>query len=449
MVAYYRAWGTWVVAGAPICPLEHVVECALKFAEAAKAAGFRVCFFGTATRFAELISAHATHVKIGEQPCWNPTRWESDRKRMQLMGSQRRRAERKGVKVRQVSPQVMLQIDSIERQRAEQVITQWQLAHKMATMSFLVHLDAFSFASERRYFIAERQTDSGETEGIGFLALIPIYARDGFFLEDLLRTPSAPNGTTEALIDTAMRSLASEGRSYATLGLSPLRNIHKSNYRQPRWATVIFSLSKRLFDPLYSFEGLAAFKTKLRPEQWEEIYVTGLPKFNLNMLIAVLMAFVRSHPTQFAFETLVRLVTSNLRRVRDVTWKRMNYGLAAALSVWISLLVQSDGLFWFGSHSTLRFWIAFDCLMVGVLVCLGYGSGIRARFVLWLAPSALVAVLSDACLTAWQATVFINSHPWNALYVAAWMIALSGPLVASVFLACLVYARPGHNVVRE
>jgi len=445
VVAYYRALGTWVVAGAPICPLDQIVDCALSFAAAAREGGYRVCFFGTAARFAEQISPHATNVKIGEQPCWNPARWDGNSKRMHLVGSQRRRAERKGVSVMQVSQEVMAQLDSPQRQSAEQVIAQWQRAHKMATMSFLVHLDAFSFADERRYFLAERKTESGENESVGFLSLVPIYARDGFFLEDLIRTPMAPNGTTEALIDAAMRMLAMEGKSYATLGLSPLRNTHHSHYPQPRWAIAIFSLSRRLFDPLYSFEGLANFKAKLRPEVWEEIYVTGIPKFTFSMLLAVLMAFVRSHPTRFALETLVRLITINLRRVHDETWQRLNYALAITLAFWIGVLNQSNGTFWFGSQPIMRFWIAFDYLMFGVLMCLGYGSRHRAKFVRWLAPLALLAVLIDMCLTTYQAIVFFLLNPWNWLYALAWMIAVSGPIVASMYLASMAIAIRGRN----
>ncbi len=440
VVAYYRAWGTWVVAGAPICPLDALVECALAFAAAAQQAGYRVCFFGTAARFADQFSEHATHVKIGEQPCWDPTRWDNDAKRTKLIGSQRRRAERKGVIVQQVSPQVMSDSQSIERQMAEHVIIEWQRAHRMATMSFVVHLDAFSFANERRYFLAMRPTATGASEAVGFLSLVPIYARDGFFLEDLIRTPTAPNGTAEALIDAAMRSLAVEGKTYATLGLSPLRNIHQSQFPQPCWAITIFRISKRLFDPLYSFEGLAAFKTKLRPEAWEEIYVTGIPRFNLKMLIAVLMAFVRSHPTRFAFDTLVRLVTSNLRQVRNTTWQRLNHFLAGMLALWIGLLSQCDGEFWFGSAGMLYFWITFDCLMVGVLLCLGYGVRRHAKFVQWLAPTALLAVLGDLAATSWQAFSFFTKHPWNWLHASAWTIAIGGPVIASLFLASLFVA---------
>lgn len=445
VVAYYEAWGTWVVAGAPICPHDQLVEFALKFVEAANNAGFRVCFFGTAARFAEQMNAHATHVKIGEQPCWNPGRWDSDSKRMKLIGSQRRRAERKGVTVTQINSRLMSQRNSPERQQAEAVIAQWQRMQKMATMSFVVHLDAFSFASERRYFLAQRQNELGQAEAVGFLSLVPIYARDGFFLEDLIRTPSAPNGTTEALIDAAMRSLAVEGKSFATLGLSPLRNITQSHYQQPLWARTIFSVSRRLFDPLYSFEGLAAFKAKLRPDMWEEVYVTGIPKFNFNMLIAVLMAFMRSHPTRFAFDTFARLVTMNLRLVKRNTWRRLSYSLAIALVAWIGILSQCNGEFWFGSQATLRNWILFDCVMVVVLVHLGYKVLSPGKFYRGLLYIALTAVIADFSLTAWQALRFFNAHSQSYVQILAWLIALSGPTIASLVFAGMAIALHAHR----
>lgn len=440
VVAYYRAWGTWVVAGAPICPLDHITECAMSFVAAAKEAGYRVCFFGTAARFTQQFRSQASHVKIGEQPCWNPERWSGDSKRMKLIGSQRRRAERKGVHVVQVSPQLMAAPDSRERQQAEQVITKWQRAQTMATMSYLVHLDAFSFASERRYFLAEQTTASGETQAVGFLSLVPIYARDGFFLEDLIRIPSAPNGTTEALIDAAMQAISREGKAYATLGLSPLRNIHHSRYVQPYWARLIFGVSRRLFDPVYRFRGLEAFKAKLRPEEWEEIYVTGIPRFNLNMLVAVLMAFVRSHPTRFALDTLFRLVGSNLQAVRDVTWQRWCYGLAITLVAWIIILSQCDGVYWFGSTGMLQFWIAFDIAMVGVLVSVGYGIGKHAKFVRWLSVLTLMFVVGDLSVTAWQAVRFFTTHPFDAFTVSGWLVAMGGPAFASIFLASMIVA---------
>ncbi len=107
--------------------------------------------------------------------------------------------------------------------------------------------------------------------------------------------------------------------------------------------------------------------------------------------------------------------------------------LAATLCIWIALLSRSDGVFWFGSEAMLQFWLIFDCAMVGVLSALGYGAGHRARFVSWLAPCALLAVLGDASLTTWQAISIFTLHPWNALHAIAWSLAISGPLIASLF----------------
>lgn len=441
VVAYYKAWGTWVAAGAPICPHDQLVPCALRFVDAAKRAGYRVCFFGTAARFADECGPHATHVKIGEQPCWDPTRWRSDPKRAQLVGSQCRRAKRKGVIVRSVPFQEMADTDSPSRRQAEQVMRQWLRTHRMATMSFLVHLETFSFAQERRYFLALRSetSDTNEKwEPVGFLSMVPVYARDGFFLEDLIRTPSAPNGTAEALIDAAMQSLGEENKCYASLGLSPLRNTDRSRYPQPVWAKNLFGLSRRLSTPIYNFEGLAAFKAKFRPDEWEEVYVTGFPKFQFSMLIAVLMAFMRSYPAGFVFRSSIRFAVAQFRQVDFQMWQRWIHALGIALIFWTTLLSRCDGEFWFGSDAILRFWIAFDGLMVGVLFCLGYGIYWRAKFVTPLAFAALLAVIADGCATVVHAAVFFRTHPWSWPYSLAWSVALAGPAIATTVLAGLL-----------
>ena len=76
----------------------------------------------------------------------------------------------------------------------------------MSEMKFMVLVHPFSYPEERRYVVAEL-----EGEIVGFAAAVPVYARDGWFVEDVLRDPDAPNGTAESLIDTAMRQFAAEG----------------------------------------------------------------------------------------------------------------------------------------------------------------------------------------------------------------------------------------------
>ena len=218
---------------------------------------YRACFFGTLERFAAELGDAAANIKIGEQPWWDPQRWDQLAERRRTVGSQLRRAKRLGVSVRQIAATAMLQHDSPARRSAQSVIDAWLAAHRMATMSFVVHIDPFSFAEQRRYFLAEQRDSSGGLAPVGFLALVPVYARDGWFLEDLVRTPQAPNGTAEALIDAAMLAVALEGSCYATLGLSPLKSTGSSCHAQPRWAAMIFSLSRRMLDPPSRCERLA------------------------------------------------------------------------------------------------------------------------------------------------------------------------------------------------
>lgn len=79
----------------------------------------------------------------------------------------------------------------------------------MAPMGFLVQLDLFTYADERRFFVAE------------LLSAVPLYARDGWFFEDVLRHPLAPNGTMELLFDHAMRAIGADGSRHVSYGLAP------------------------------------------------------------------------------------------------------------------------------------------------------------------------------------------------------------------------------------
>src|SRR2546423_11674920 len=82
----------------------------------------------------------------------------------------------------------------------------------------MVEPEPLSRLHDRRVFVAMR---AGQ-EVVAFTILSPVPARDGWLVEQIVRGAGAPNGTAELLIDTAMRSIASSGATYATLGLSPL-----------------------------------------------------------------------------------------------------------------------------------------------------------------------------------------------------------------------------------
>src|SRR5690606_21833983 len=111
---------------------------------------------------------------------------------------QLRRARAKGVAVRALAPEELAPAHAT-RVELEALIARWLASRTIAPMGFLVQVDPFTFPERRRLFVAEA---AGRI--VGFLGVIPIYGRGGWFFEDFLRDPAAPNGTIELLVDAGM-----------------------------------------------------------------------------------------------------------------------------------------------------------------------------------------------------------------------------------------------------
>ncbi len=141
----------------------------------------------------------------------------------------------------------------------------------MATMSFVVHLDAFSFASERRYFLAETQVSGRCRERSGW---VPI-TRANLCSRRILSGRSRSNSSS-----TQWHNRSAHRCSDALWPLKEKRMQRSSSFATSQHAPVALctaSMGSRDLSclttpvrPLYSFEGLAAFKSKLQPEQWED-----------------------------------------------------------------------------------------------------------------------------------------------------------------------------------
>ncbi len=256
MVAYMDTGGAWVAAGEPIAPLEAVEPVARRFVAAAHAAGRRASFFGTEESLARATGFRC--LRLGEQPVWDPQQWEAHRRAHRSLREQLRRARAKGVTVRELTA-ADLQHDSTLHGQVDAVVRHWLATRPMPPMHFLVEVVPLRWLTHRRVYIAER---AGVV--IAVLSCAPVPARNGWLFEHVLRNPDAPNGTTDALIDAAMRARAREGVTWVTLGFAPLSG---EVNRALRWA-------RRLSQPLFNFSGLTAFKRKFRPQHWEPIYLT-------------------------------------------------------------------------------------------------------------------------------------------------------------------------------
>ena len=124
----------------------------------------------------------------------------------------------------------------------------------------------------------------------------PVAARNGYLIEQIARSPRAPNGTSELLIDTAMRLFIEEGRTYATLGLVALSN-NGRHTPNPRWLGALMWLARSYANRFYNFQGLERFRAKMSPDRWEAIYaISNERQFTPFALYAIGSAFAGISP---------------------------------------------------------------------------------------------------------------------------------------------------------
>ena len=398
-VAYVDTGAAWVAAGDPIAPPERIVSVARAFVHQARAHRRRPLFFAVEDAF-DRGATECEALLIGEQPIWDPREWDATVHRVSSLREQIRRARAKNVRVEHL-PTGALAEGAAARIAIERLIERWLRTRQMAPMRFLVALAPFTFREERRHYAAFR----GHTL-VGILAMSPIYARRGWFFENLLRDPSAPNGTTELLFDAAMRDLASEGIDHATLGLAPLAGVTAPWLRRARkWGR-----------PLYDFDGLHAFKRKLRPARWASVSLVHPRGSAVVALYDTLVAF--------AGGSLVRFAVSSLFRGPEIVLR----ALTIVLGPWTLALALVPSRPWFPSDHVQNAWIVFD---------IGLGLGLVALAGKWRRPLATllaIVITLDAIVTATEAVVWNASHMRSVIDLLPIAIAIAAPSLAAAVL---------------
>jgi phosphatidylglycerol lysyltransferase len=399
-VAYMDTGRAWVVAGAPIAAEPQLAQVSDEFCRAAEASGRRVAFFATEHRFLE--AAGYDSIAIGEQPIWDPADWGDTVATTRSLREQLKRARNKGVTVRRVEPSEIESPDAPLRLTIEALIARWIGQKAMPPMGFLVRAHPFSFIHERRTFIAML---AGEV--VGFAGAIPVYARSGWFIEDLIRVPYSPNGTVELLVDAAMRDAAALGSKYVTLGLAPLAGAVEF------WLSTARKYGSALFD----FAGLHAFKAKFRPREWASIYLAFPPgEDSVLAIYDSLAAFARGQLLRFGIEAFLR--------GPDVVVRL----LATMLVPWTILLSQVDANRWFLVPWLKWFWVLFDVLLCGTLIAMS--TRLKRR----MANVTFALVLFDAIATLVQA-LFVDISRLATIFEAITLIlGVSAPAIACIIL---------------
>jgi phosphatidylglycerol lysyltransferase len=358
----------WIAAGAPLALPAHRHHAAQRFAADARAARRRAIFVGVED-VAPFRDFH--HLTIGRQSALLPQQWSATLAAKPRLREQLRRARAKRVTVRRVSTEELRE-GTVLRRDVDALARTWLGSRRMEPMGFLVSVEPFHLPDAHIYLIAER-----DARVVQFLSAVPIYADRGWLMEDMLRGPDAPNGTTELLIDRLMHEAADARR--ITPGLTPLSG------PIPWWLRV----TRTVMRPLYDFSGLERFRSRLSPARWDPIWLVWDRGPALLALLDLLTAFARGALVRFAARSIVR-------HPSGPPW-----ALALPLVPWTVLLAvlsvagRADLLGF--STAVLAGWVAFDAVLAFLLMRAAM-TPTRGRIGAALAWASLDAVLSIAHL---------------------------------------------------
>ena len=290
LVGYVRQGRMRVAAGEPICDTKRSIEIAERFEQETKTKGIkRVCWFCASADFAQHFHDRPGYstILIGAQPVWHPDQWQAKVLAHPSLRAQLNRARNKGVIIREWSTAQAAGHPELER-----CLHEWLDARPFPPLHFLVEPQTLHRLFDRRIFVAEQQG-----QAVGFVLLSPVPCRNGWLVEQFVRSANAPNGTIELGLDYAIKSIAHEGYSYVTLGLAPLSKRAGIVGTNPPLIQFLFNWLQLHGRRFYNFDGLDFFKAKFSPDIWEPIWaISNEPRFSYRTLYGVAAAFSDGSP---------------------------------------------------------------------------------------------------------------------------------------------------------
>ncbi|MEP7342821.1 MAG: DUF2156 domain-containing protein [Acidobacteriota bacterium] len=322
----YRCVGhVAIVTAAPLAPREHLAEVTRMFLAYCDEQKLDCVMLPVGSEFAKVArQCGLALLRIGESgyfelPAWRPA---GDRaKKVRAGVNQARKA---GVSIERYDP-LQNQCEQTRRE-IEELCQNWVDSREVDALGWLLELDPFALSEHKRYFLAR---ESGGRL-VGMLACSPIPARQGWYLEDLIRNPKAERGVSELLVVEALNQLSAEGAKLATLATSPLAGLKpvkdetacdKSSENnmedQFKQLSRLLNLIYEHLDAFYHFRALHRFKAKFAPSFVDPEYLAFYPpRIRPRMVFALIGVFDPAGFTGVMVSKLRRL-WKEARRSKD------------------------------------------------------------------------------------------------------------------------------------
>lgn len=266
-IIYGEFGRVWLAAGDPLAKPEDIKTLVKGFMAAATKAKRIAAFVPATERFArEAVQLGFSAIKIGAAPYFDLKAWQPRGNSAKKMRAGVNQALRGGVRIESIDS-----FDADLKKETTELCLEWLKTRRAATtFGWLLALDPFLRTEQKTMFVARDVND----RLVGLIAASPIPARGGWYLEDVLRAPDAPQGTADLLVFEALKRLKAAGAAMATLGTAPLAKEGAddiSTHDHPVIERALRVASQRL-SLFYNFEGLRRFKSKFVASWWESEY---------------------------------------------------------------------------------------------------------------------------------------------------------------------------------
>lgn len=283
-VCYLPSRGAAVVWSDPLCAPADTEALLRSFTRAMCADGLEICLVAVdeVTARAALACRYSV-LKVGEEPWFELDSWRSPAgNRGKNLRWCVNRARREGVVVEEANPD-----DPALERELRDLLSNWEAVVGRPVARSVLRPSPLDEVEEKRIFLAHR---GGRLEA--FAACSPIYARDGWYLEDLFRAPGAVNGASELLVVETLAGLRDSGARSAALGIAPFRGSGEQLDRRARLLGHMLTLGFRYLDRRYGFASLAAYEAKYEPSTWAPRYVAFSPPWPRPRVIRAAVRFL-------------------------------------------------------------------------------------------------------------------------------------------------------------
>lgn len=211
-IAYRHLPHHAVVIGDPLCDPKDYVSLANAFHQYCQNKNKAIIYILASKRFADVLKEQISiSIEFGEELFLHPLQEEplADSHGRLLRGKVKH-AEREQVQVFEY----VNENDELRRE-IEQIGEKW-LKRRHGFQVFISHINLFSNCKGKRWFYA-----SHGNRVVGVLMLSHLQARNGWLLDRVMINDTAPNGTPELMICSAIKALQQEKCDYISLGFVP------------------------------------------------------------------------------------------------------------------------------------------------------------------------------------------------------------------------------------